>query len=237
MPAGNRGRPITGAPAEKRAMLATVSLSSTGLRSLSDTTTAATLEPALPHDVERGEAVADGAEIAADGEQQRDLERRHPVEHRAGAFERHHDAADAFDEQHAVGGLDGGAAERDQRVEIEDAVLALGGEIGRQRRAETPGRDGGDFVGGHRPAERAQQHRRVAGLHHRGIVAAHHRLERGDRLVGRAQSADQAGGDEGLADVGAGRGDEIGRSWLNAPICARARRRRGVRSPRPDAAR
>ena len=45
MPAGNRGRPITGAPAENRAMLATVSLSSTGLRSLSDTTTAATLSP------------------------------------------------------------------------------------------------------------------------------------------------------------------------------------------------
>src|SRR6476646_6435977 len=68
-------------------------------------------EPALPHDVERGEAVTDGAEIAADGEQQRDLERSHPVEHRAGAFERHHDAADAFDEQHAIGGLDGRSEE------------------------------------------------------------------------------------------------------------------------------
>ena len=41
MPAGRRGRPTTGTSPAKRAMLATVSSSSTGLRSLSLTTMAA----------------------------------------------------------------------------------------------------------------------------------------------------------------------------------------------------
>src|SRR5450631_1513776 len=42
------------------------------------------------------------------------------------------------------------------------------------------------------------------------IITAHHRLERVHGLPGLAQITDQPGGDEGLADVGAGRGDEIG---------------------------
>ena len=78
----------------------------------------------------------------------------------------------------------------------------------------------------HRPPERAKQHRRVAGLDHRGVVAAHHRFQRVDRRAGLAQPADQAGGDEGLADVGAGRGDEIGGSIFSAPKSCRARGRR-----------
>ena len=39
------------------------------------------------------------------------------------------------------------AAERDQRVEVDAAAFARGGEIGRQWRAEAPGRDGLDLVG------------------------------------------------------------------------------------------
>ena len=52
MPAGSRGRPITSTPSEKRSMLATVSASSTGLRSLSQTTMAAMLEPVLREHVD-----------------------------------------------------------------------------------------------------------------------------------------------------------------------------------------
>ena len=54
-------------------------------------------ELALRQHIERGEGVADGAEIATDDQQQRNAERRHPVEHGAAAVERHHDAADALD--------------------------------------------------------------------------------------------------------------------------------------------
>ena len=103
------------------------------------------------------------------------------------AIERHHDAADALDEQNAVGRLDRRAAEGDQLVEGNAAAFARGGEIGRQRRAEAPGRDALDLVGGHRPPERGQQHRRIAGLDDGGIVAAHHRLERVDRWFDVAQ--------------------------------------------------
>ena len=39
------------------------------------------------------------------------------------------------------------AAERDEFIEIDAAAFARGGEIGRQRRAETPGRDTVDGFG------------------------------------------------------------------------------------------
>ena len=236
MPPGSRGRPTTPAPCAKRAMLATVSSSSTGLRSLSLTTMAAIFKMSRCQHVERGERVADGAEITADHQQQWDLQRRHPVEHRAFGVERHHDAADALDEQHAGFRGDRLAAERDQPLEVDAAAFARGGEIGRQRRAEAPGRDALDFVGRDLPPERGEQHRRVAGLHDRRIVAAHHRLERMHRLPRLAQIADQPGGDEGLADVGAGRGDEIGgTSALQYLVAHEARKARDLH--RRDAAR
>ena len=120
--------------------------------------------------------------------------------------------------------VDRGAAERDQLVEVDAAAFARGGEIGRQRRAEAPGRDALDFVGRDRPPERGEQHRRIAGLDHGGIVAAHHRLERVRPLwPALAQIADQPGGDEGLADIGAGRGDEIGGHDSVPPRSCRAR--------------
>jgi hypothetical protein len=99
------------------------------------------LQMTLRQHVERGQRVADGAEIAADHQQQRDLQRRHPVEHRAFGIERHHDATDALDEQHAGFRVDRLAAEGDQLLEIDAAPFARGGEIGRQRRAEAPRRD------------------------------------------------------------------------------------------------
>ena len=166
-------------------------------------------ELALRQHVERGEGVADGAEIAADHQQHRNIERRHPVEHRALGVERHHDATDALDQQDAIGGRDRGAAEGDQFVEGDAAAFARCGEIGREWGAEAPGGDARDLVGRHRPPERGQQNRRVAGLGHRRVVAAHHRLERVDLGARFPQAADQPGGDEGLADIGSGRGDEI----------------------------
>ena len=54
-----------------------------------------------------------------------------------------------------VVGVDRRAAEFDQRVEVDAAAFARGGDVGRQRRAEAPGRDALDLVGRHRPAERA----------------------------------------------------------------------------------
>ena len=58
--------------------------------------------------------------------------------------------------------------------------------------------------------ERREQHAGIAARGIRGIEAADHRLERVDVPAGVAQMPDQPGGDEGLADVGAGRGDEDG---------------------------
>ena len=43
------------------------------------------------------------------------------------------------------------AAEGDQLVEVDRSLFARGGEIGRQRRAEAPGRDALDLLGAHRP--------------------------------------------------------------------------------------
>jgi hypothetical protein len=43
----------------------------------------------------------------------------------------------------------------------------------------------------------------------RDVETADHGLERVDRLSGIAQRADQSRGDEGLANIGAGGGDEV----------------------------
>ena len=60
-----------------------------------------------------------------------------------------------------------------------------------------------------RLAERGEQHARIARRGGGRIEAGDDRLERVDRAGRRARPVpDQAGGDEGLADVGAGRGDE-----------------------------
>ena len=81
------------------------------------------------------------AEIAAGDQQHRNVERRHPVEHRVLVVERHHDAADALD-QHVGAGLRCAAAELDQRVESRCCRPSRArGDVGRQRRGEAPGRD------------------------------------------------------------------------------------------------
>src|SRR5262245_4187068 len=174
-------------------------------------------ELALGNDVERRQSVADGSEITADDKQQWDIQRRHPVEHRALAVEGDHDAANTFNEKRSGRGIDRSAAEFDQLVEVDTAAFARGSNIRRQRRAKTPRRDPIHLFGSYRSSERTQQDSRIAGIGHRSIIAAHDRLERVDWLVGLAQIADERGSHEGLADVGAGRGDEVGsHSYANS---------------------
>ena len=105
--------------------------------------------------------------------------------------------------------VDRRAAEFDQFFEVDAASFTRGGKIGRQWRAETPGRDLIHFVGGYRPAECTQQHGGIAGIDHRGVVTAHHRLERVTGWLDFTQVPNERGGHEGLADIGTGRGDEI----------------------------
>ena len=164
----------------------------------------------------RRQRMADGAEIAADHQQQRNAQA--PPSSRArcacsssGTMMPPTPSMNSMPEVAAT-------ARRLKAINSSKsmrALLARGGEIGRQRRAEAPGRDARDFVGADRLAQRLEQHRRIAGLDHGGIVAADHRLERVDGGAGAAQMPDQPGGDEGLADVGAGRGDEIGAHWTS----------------------
>ena len=80
--------------------------------------------------------------------------------------ERNHDAAYAFDEKRPLCAVDRRAAEFDQLVEVDAASFARRGKIGRQWRPETPWCDLVHFVGGHRPSERIQQHRRIAGIYY-----------------------------------------------------------------------
>ena len=95
-----------------------------------------------------------------------------------------------------------------QRIEIDGAVLAPRRHVGRQRRGETPGRDAFDFGWRDRAAERGEEHARIARRSGSGIEAGHHGLQRLDAPAGGAPMPDQARGHKGLADVGAGRGDE-----------------------------
>ena len=122
---------------------------------------------------------------------------------------RDHDAADALDEQRAGSFRNSRASECDELVEGECPSFARGGEVGRQRSAEAPWRNAGDFVRRHRTPQRLQENRRIAGRGDGKVIATHNGLERIDRSTRFAQARDQAGGDEGLADVSARGGDKI----------------------------
>ena len=75
--------------------------------------------------------VADGAEITAGDQDQRQLQRHHHVENGALAVERDHDAADAFDQQNIAPPIDRGLAVLYDRIDVDTAAFALGREIGR----------------------------------------------------------------------------------------------------------
>jgi hypothetical protein len=92
--------------------------------------------------------MADGAEIAAGDQDQRQAQRHHDVEDGALPVERHHDAADTFDQQDLTALFDRALAERHDLIDIDTAVLAAGREIGRQRRAKAPWRNPLDPVRG-----------------------------------------------------------------------------------------
>src|SRR5262249_56445133 len=76
------------------------------------------------------------------------------------------------------------------------------------RRLEPPGGDAIDLLQCDGVPERREQNRRIAVLPRVGIKAADDRLDGGDRAAGAADMPDQACGEEGLADVRSGRGDE-----------------------------
>ncbi len=82
--------------------------------------------------------------------------------------------------------------------------------IGGERGAEPPWRDAGDLVRVRRQVERGQQPGRVARRRAPGFKAAHHRLHRRHLAAALPELADETGGDEGLADIGAGRSDKDG---------------------------
>jgi hypothetical protein len=73
--------------------------------------------------------VADRAEIASGHQQDRQLERRHPVEHGVAIVQRHHDAPNALYEK-CVLGRDAVAAEAQQFFEIDREVFPAGGHVG-----------------------------------------------------------------------------------------------------------
>ena len=77
----------------------------------------------------RREAVAQGAEIAADDEQGSRLERGDPVENRVSPVERRHDAADALDEVEVDAGR--GARELHELVEGYCSPFACRRHVGR----------------------------------------------------------------------------------------------------------
>ena len=81
--------------------------------------------------VERGQRMADGAEVAAGDQNERQLQRHHHIENGALAVERHHDAAGAFDQQNIAPLIDRGLAIFDHRINVDAAAFALGREIGR----------------------------------------------------------------------------------------------------------
>ncbi len=139
-----RGSPMTGSA--KRAIAATVSSSGTVESCVSLTMIAKTSNVAPEQRVERGQRVADGAEITAGDQDQRQLQRHHHVEDGALAVERHHDAADAFDQQDIPPPIDRGLAECDDRIDVDAAAFALGREIGRQRGAKAPRRNPVDLL-------------------------------------------------------------------------------------------
>ena len=137
MPAGSRGRPMTATSLEKRSILATVSAELDRIAfALADDDGRGRQAVQSEH-VDCRQCMADCAEIAADHQQQRDAQRRHPIKHRAPVIKRHHDAAHAFDKQHAGSSIDRAPAEADQFVEFDRPsfrAAARSGESGARKR-------------------------------------------------------------------------------------------------------
>src|SRR5579883_747114 len=118
-----------------------------------------------------------------------------------------HDAADAFDDD-AFGGRCRPAREGDDGVEIDALSFGRRRHVRRERGAIPEGRNAVEIGLRYRLAERSQQGARIAGLRLRRIEAAGQRLERRDGAAAAAEFGNEPAGDEGLADVGAGTGDE-----------------------------
>ena len=122
--------------------------------------------------------------------------------------ERHHDAADAFDEQNIASLLDRALAIGDDLIDVDPAVLLPRRKLGRNPGAKAPGRHAVDRLGRERQAERGEEDAGIAGRRLRRVVAFDDRLDGVDLTAHVTQMPDQRGGDERLADVGPGRGDE-----------------------------
>ena len=139
-----RGRPITGSV--KREIAATDSSSGTVLFGVSLTMVTITFISRRYSESSAVKGVADGAEIAAGHQDERHAQRHHPVEHGVVLVERHHDAADALDQQDAAAGGHRATAEFDHLGAVDGAAFAGGRHVGRQRRREPPGRDAVDLL-------------------------------------------------------------------------------------------
>src|SRR5262249_13901355 len=118
----------------------------------------------------------------------------------------------------------------DDVLKDDSATLALARHVGRERRLEPPGRDALDLLQCDGAPKRREQYRRIALVPRAGIEPAGNRLDGGDRTTGAADMPDQACGEEGLADIGSGRGDEDGGHCVWAPLAGAGARPR-VRMP------
>ena len=123
-----------------------------------------------------------------------------------GVVDRNHDPADALDEHDVAMSHHRPARKIDQRIEVDGTAFAPRRHRRRQRCREAPARDAVEI--GRRPAEGVEQNAGIARREVLRIKTADHRLDCVARPAGGAQIADEADGDEGLADVGPGRGDE-----------------------------
>ena len=134
--------------------------------------------------------MAQGAQVRADNDQGGNVESRDPVEHRMGLSQRHHDAADAFDQSViGVGGICR-ATEINQAVKVDGPSFPCRRHVRRQGGGKSPRRHGFDVFQGRLPAKRTEQDRAVAlfGGFRRKI--ADHRFQ---DLNGRDFSAQRAG--------------------------------------------
>ena len=182
MPAGRRGRPIAATPAENRAMWRRCRrVPPDCARSRHDDRRDARGRCWRKH-VERGQCVADGAEIAADHQQQRDAAR--PPSSRAPCAAS--SSGTMMPPTPSMNSMPEAASTARRLKPISSSksmprlsrAAARSGESGARKRQ---GAMRSISCGAHRAAQRLEQHRRVAGFHDRGVVSAHHRLERVDR--------------------------------------------------------
>ena len=100
----------------------------------------------LSCDFERRERMAQAAEIGARDEDYRNFQRRDEIAHRRLRVERHHQAADAFDEQHVIGFGDRVGTEATNGCNVDGLAFLRRRHIGRERRCEAPGRNRCDCI-------------------------------------------------------------------------------------------